>query len=519
MFGYIKNIFFDICLVFFDLYFYNDFNIFLLLISLDNISYAIDFISNNFNKTLNYKEIINENNKLYISSLFERYIFYSFITCLYYFINIFILGNYLEYIKILLSLLSYPYINNIIYNNYTFVFKQIIIIKDDIIELIICEQIYNIIKKLNKYYIDDKILLDKKEIIDILKKSSNIKSEITTFIKNFLVVILLNYFKSKSFLYYKITKYIYIYNSGNYFINNINSDDAKDKFINIFKNKNYLKLNEPMTIHSMLYLYYNKKTDTNLDIIYININYNIISFITLWTCTSFFDDIFRLYILFLISFFIKLSKKNIKKIYDKKYIINILFGLFGYYLFNNAIWISFIHQFGYELIDNFITKNMYNIFYKNFYIHIKNNYRKIFCIIHNDLSSYIKNIIYTLLMKLLFTIDNNYGYIFLLYITNYQKCIYTKYLYICIFISMLNNKNMITLFILSYIGTLIFNIIQNINNINNISYVNQPNKDNMIEEEIKNAIETIIDNNNIDNKIKNNTDISEDLVIIENYYK
>jgi hypothetical protein len=44
-----KNILFNLLLIFFNWYFIDDFNIFLLLISLDNISHAVDFMINNIN--------------------------------------------------------------------------------------------------------------------------------------------------------------------------------------------------------------------------------------------------------------------------------------------------------------------------------------------------------------------------------------------------------------------------------------------------------------------------------------
>ena len=77
------------------------------------------------------------------------------------------------------------------------------------------------------------------------------------------------------------------------YINNINVKDAKKNFNDIFKNKNYDKLNDPMIIHSMLYLYYNKKSEIDWDQFYQKIDYKIISFVTLWTSGSFFDGFLK----------------------------------------------------------------------------------------------------------------------------------------------------------------------------------------------------------------------------------
>jgi len=517
-----KNILFNLSLIFFNWYFIDDFNILLLLISLDNVSYAVDFMINNINKNLSYNEIINENNKLYLMPTFERYLFYGTITTIYHTIKLLILRDYILYIKIILSLSSYPYINNIIYKEYLDIFEDLSHNKEKFFKIIFCEQIYNIIKKLNRIYLDDEIILDKDEIIDILYKSSNIKSEIITFIKNTLIVILLHYFKSKSLLYYKITKYIYIYNSGNYFINNIDITKARNKFITIFTNKDYVKLNDPMAIHSMLFLYYNKKTENDWITLREKINYNIITFITLWTCGSFFEGINKLIVLLFISFCIRITKKNLKNTFNKKYIISILLTIFGYYITYNIIIMSFIHQFGQYLCNNFITKGIFNTCHNNIYLYVINNYREITNILHKNFVSYIRNIIYGIIMKYLFYNNINYGYAFTLFITNLEKCMYTKLLYIIIYISIFNNKNIFKIILLSYMSTLLINLIKNINNIKNITKINTTDKnilnDNkVIIEEIKNAIESSMDIQN-DNKTDENIN-NNDLIIIEDYIK
>ena len=534
----IYNIIFNLLLLIADWYFINNFNICLLLISIDNISYGLDFLINNINNKLTYKDIIDVNNRLYKLQIFERYIFYIFLTGIYYFIKIFILNRYVFYLKIILSLLVIPIINNIVYDEYIDVFDRLKKSKEKLIKLIFCEQIYNIIKKLNKTYVDNKIDLNRTEIISVLMKLNNFNTEIITFIKNTLIVILLNYFKTKSFIYYKLIKYIYIYNSGIYFINNTNIKDATEKFIEIFKNKNYEKLNDPMTIHSMLFLYYNKKTETDWNELYAKINYNIITFLTLWTFGSFFESFYRLEIIILLSIFIRYSKKNINQLFNKKYIISLLFLLLGYIICDNVILVSFIHQFGYYLINNFIIKGICNTCYNNIFVYLTTNYKNIFMILHDNFVSYIKNITYSLFLKYLFIYNLHYGYSLILFITNTEKCIYTKLLYGIMYISICNQNRLYKLLILAYTGTLLINLIKRYNLIkqitNNIT-ISKINTNNKIEyntefeiqhelkdqvvsqnivDEIKNAMENISDEE-LENNINN---IQNDLTIIDNYY-
>ena len=262
----------------------------------------------------------------------------------------------------------------------------------------------------------------------------------------------------------------------------------------------------------------------------------------MWTSGSFFEDIFKLHMLLFVSCCIRLTKKNIYDTFNKKYIISIILSIVGYYIFDNIIFISFIHQFGYYLSDNFITKGIFNTCYNNLYLYIVNNHKQIIYILHKNFLSYIKNILYAILMKYLFFNNINYGYAFTLFITNCEKCIYTKILYGCIYISIFNKKDIIKLCILSYIGTILINLIKNMdklkfNNTNNIKSIKIPiirnnNIENMkeIEEQIKNAMENIdlinetdnetnISLTNISSTNKNIDNIkNDDLVIIDDFY-
>lgn len=458
----------------------NNMNLLLLLISIDNISYANDFLIKSIFNRLNISnrnDIIIQNTKLYKLNIIERYIFYIFIYLFYSTIKILILNKctiIIKLTKLLLSLTSLPIIlNNIIYDNYEDIFNRLTFYKDKIIRLIFCEQIYSIIAKLNTKLLDNRLILNKEEIIftlnDELSKCNNIRTEIFKFIKNTLVVSLLSYCKSKSIVYYKLIKYIYIYNSGSYYINNINIEDAKQKFIKIFETKSYKDLNNPMIIHSLLCLYYDKKTDTNWDEINGQINYDIICFMTLWTCGSFFSDKYRIMIMFIIKTILYFTSfDNIEKkyniIYDKKYIFSLILLILFYNVSSNIIFLSLIYQFGYYCIDNFFTKGIMKSIHNNIlnklYINFIKNYKLIIQIIHKDIILIIRNIVYGLIMKYLFKYNIHYGYMFLILIMNFDKNIYNKILFVLFYVSILNKNNDIKLFILGYICSLFINWIK-----------------------------------------------------------
>lgn len=473
----------------------NNFNTFLLILSIDNFSYALDFIMNNINKSLTYHDIILRNNRVYKIGLTERYVYYIFITLFYYFIKILILDKYVYFLKILISLITIPYIfNQIIYDNFKDFFDKLSIYKDKIIKLIICEQLYNIIEKINKKYLNEKIILNKIDIINILKKC-DLKSELISFIKNFFVVTLLSYCKTKSFIYYKLIKYVYIYNSGKYYINNINEEEAKNKFIDIFKNKQYEKLNEPMTIHSMLQLYYIKNSNSNIIDFNNIINYKIISFMTLWTFGSFFSDIYRLIIIIISSNIIKFTRFKTNEIYkiDKKIILSNFLTIILYNISQNIIFLSLCNQFGYYIFINFITKGIYNTIYNNIINKILLNRVEFVNIIHNDIILFIKNITYSTLIKYLFELNVHYGYVFIVIIMNMERHNIQKLLYSIYYLSGINKNHVIKLIILSYIGSIIININKNSEKIKKLLNKQNiiPNIKNIpnIEEELKNAME------------------------------
>ena len=278
---YINDIIINITTCISIYFLYDKMYIFLLLISIDSISYANHFLIKSIMHNIvdQDKNIVNQNNKLYKPTLFERYLSYAVIYFFYNIIKLLILNKGAIFFKIFLCIISLPLIFNIIYCKYEYIFKHITEFRDNIIRIIISEQIYNILVKLNIKFFNNKIILNKNEIINELNKCKNIGKEINKFIKNTLIVFVMSYTNSKSFIYYKIIKYIYIYNTGSYYINNINLDDAKQQIIKIFETKSYNDINDPMTIHTLIYLYkHNSKC--NLEDIQFFINYEIISFMS-----------------------------------------------------------------------------------------------------------------------------------------------------------------------------------------------------------------------------------------------
>lgn len=463
------NIIINTLLFLFITYFINIYNTLLLFISIDNFAFALDFIINisksKYITTNDYKEIIINNNKLYLGNIFERYIYYIGLCIIYNLIYFFVISNNIL-IKYIFCILIIPDIYNYIYETYEEYFTKIYIYKNYIIKIFLADQVTNIIKFLSKKYIDD-IIIDKEHIKITLIETDTLISEIYLFIKNFLIVLLMMYFRSKSIFYYKIVKYIYIYNSGNYYIANINLETCKENLKQIIKEKNYTKLNEPQIIQSMLYLYYSKKDD-KFDMFINKFNYNIIEFFTLWTIGSFFNDYTRLIIL--IIFWIGFSLKNNKirefnKDLVKKYVIPIYLTLFVTIFFNSNIIVqSFIIQFSNPLIFNRITKSFFNTIYNNFYNNIILNRMLIFNTLHQNIIPFAKYYLFAFILKYILYKNKiqyiHYTCLFWMFITNIDKDLYSKYLYLILYLSIINKNNFVKISILCYILSLINNCIK-----------------------------------------------------------
>ena len=474
---------FNCSLFIFITYFINIYNILLLFISIDNFSYAIDFIINilksKYNKIDNHKQIIIKNNNLYLGTSYEKYVFYIILYIFYNLLYYFVTQNII--IKYCTCFLIIPDIYNQIYLKYNNYFDIVSSYRNYILKIFLAEQVTNIIKFLSKKYIDD-INIDKEHIKLTLIENEMLIPETYLFIKNFLIVLLMMYFRSKSILYYKIIKYIYIYNSGKYYITNIDLEKCKIDLQQIILEKKYNKLNEPQLIQSMLYLYYSKNDD-QFEILTQKLNYNIIEFFTLWTLGSFFNDIYRILILIILwlgfSFSFNLFCTDIKYkdfsiIFYKKFIP--IFITISIYLFSsNIIILSFAIQFLNSIIFNRITKSFYNTIYNNINNSIMKNRIIIFKILHENITPFIKYYLFAFILKYILYKNKiqyiHYTCIFWMFITNIDKDLYSNYLYLILYLSVINKNNIYKIITLSYILSLINNFIKwKINDTNIFTY-------------------------------------------------
>lgn len=494
---------YDIFLLFINLissYVCSSFNLFVWLMSQDGIFSAIDFIKNNSNDELSESQVITKNTNLYMTGTFERSIFYACLHILYYFTTIFVLNTDVVFMKYIIGLVTVPYIfNHIIYPNVRDYFTKLTNEKNEVLKNICFEQIANIIIKLEKTYLESDISIQKSEIICALENIDNIREESGTLIRNFLITSLLIYLRKNSKLYYKIAKYIYVYGYKE-FIQDMTIDKAKYLFKDVIENKKYDQIAKPMFIQSVIYLYYSKEDTGTFKNIIKKFNYRIMVMFSLWTFGSFFTGYVIPLVIITMSLAItftrklpmtenilmpvldscdlssskklnfvkeKITKLSQNKYFDDRTFISMLITIIFSFLTINPFILSFLNQFSGILLLNNTTYN----FAKIIYIKFNKNVSTIFSTLVSNRIISLKYI--SVAITFIFSVNISSYFSFLIPIgTNFiviDSASY-KYLYILLYIGMMNNKNnplkiIIFAYILSLVDKIIGKIIVNVENI------------------------------------------------------
>jgi len=233
-------------------YIFPSVGIFLSMLTIDSIYSAVDFGKHSMNQELSESMVLETNGNMYKVGIIERYIYYFTVAITNLFFSVFVFNHYFWFAKNLLVLTMVP----VIFNNYTYTycapfFNKITSEKNDLIKKIYIEQTANIIVQLEKIYINETTMIEKKEIMVALEDLTKIKAELPGFFKNTLITLLLIYLRKSSRPYYKTAKWLYIYMVGDY-IKDMTAEDARNLFKDVIQNKKYDQLTKPMFIQSII---------------------------------------------------------------------------------------------------------------------------------------------------------------------------------------------------------------------------------------------------------------------------
>jgi len=378
-------------------------NLLLKLVSFDSLVGAIYFIMTFVNKNLSESQILKQSNLLYNEEAIDRYIYYVTAYVCHIVLRIFfwVSGPLPHYVAIIISI---PCIMNHITK--LPLFKTMIKAKEYFIKSVISQIILSIIKFYTKLYLHQDIKIKGREIMILLNNYTETIEHFVNIGKNFLLINILSYFRNLSpVIYYGFIKYIYNYKSNEILIS-YNNEDAKQYLQTIIQNRKWHEFTKLNSYKAMLCLYQINDNGPNFIKASINeFNFCIIKMFSIWTISSFFNNI---YLPHIISLLMTLYKRQINANF-----IFIFVSLLLTTVTNNYLLLSFICQFGYQLTCNKITTIIYRIISK----FIRKKLLKIISRNRTLISSYVITVIYTLILNY-YDIVNNFLLISLNIISN-----------------------------------------------------------------------------------------------------
>lgn len=441
--------------------------IFVQMLTIDSVFNAIHFLKEFVDNNLDENMVVRRSKLLYKYSVLDRYIYY--LTCFLSYTTLcnffWISYNVLSYVS--LFIFTFPLFLNKMMN--CVIFHRIIKGKEDIIKFIITKQMAFLIKTMSKNYLQKDVDINHVELLPLFDNYDKTMDYMLDIIKNSLIIFLTSYIKQySSKLSYKLMKYAYNYKTGD-ILKSFNEKTARNDLLDIIENKKWKLLLDPNVFRASLYLYQINNKDPDVLKKLINIfNYKLGKFFTIWTISSFFNNMLIVPIasLFMLCYRKKINiSNNIENI--QRIIITSLSTLIGIH-FNNYMLASFLCQFGYNILCNKIVHTIYkqlmNKFLKKSY---ELNYRN---------SKYIVPIIIISLVTIIFGYNIN-RYNILIVLVNivgdiamglyYEKSIAQIFLLLFCYSSGYNVVHIIHNSIIYYI------IIGNIYKIKNIVVVEQ----------------------------------------------
>lgn len=330
------------------LYFFFNGNIIIFFYKVDTIYGIIIFIADYF---------YNNNNIIYQPKLYIRYIYYSFVILLFFFINLITLFYFYDFLNISINIFILPTIIDNIVCSYKFkkIIKKILDFIEDFLYFIISKQIVKIIIFISTNSLDYKPNINKDEFKNYVKKVS--VSNFINFLFSFIYVSILHYLERNGKTFYTII-------FRKYYFNQIYIQD-KSYIINIIKDKNWIKLLDPYTLDVIINHYLQLNNNSNIihriNKYKKNIIFSYSKIIILWSFTSIIningsgillDTVFlknfniKIYIILYVSFILSYNSND-----------QLLYLIF-YEISKNILTSKFFIDFIYDVF-NFIKKLKY----------------------------------------------------------------------------------------------------------------------------------------------------------------
>lgn len=332
------------------------YDLFIKMITLDSSWSAITFLTNYYNNDITESQIINKSSSLYSGSLTDRYICYislyllHTIICIFFQLSIF---HPLYWCSLFLTIPSI--LNKILTSSQYGMIKT----KKEYYIKIICAKLFATgIKKISKIYLHEKIKIKYTELMPFITNYKDAVNYITEILKNVAIILIIGLIRRNcKTLYYRMTKYLYIYKSGES-LTTFNNKTSTELLHTTIKQRQWNEFLKPNIYGALIYLFNNQQNTGNLDRILIRYNYNIVKFFTLWTIASLIDYTVIIPIISSLILFYKIPF-NWTDI-----IIKLCITIIGY-LSGSIILTCFLCEFGKTIITNKLTIKLFNKIKKN----------------------------------------------------------------------------------------------------------------------------------------------------------
>jgi hypothetical protein len=482
-----------------------------------------------FNKDLTENQIISSVSDIYIIDTITRYEYYFILNLIYYLTNIILFFKQIYLYYILYILLLPPTINYIYSKteNGKIFFNFIIIKRNIFFKKFFSKQISKFIENNSFITGSPSLVLSYNKIMPLWDHIDNVSEVIISMIKNILIITIINHLKiNMGNISYNFIKKLYNYKSGEDISTKLNLEEAQKNIRLMIINNDWNSITSAKITNSLKIIYINYDTQ-NISILK-KLEFRLIIFFSYWSIGNFIS----LYFIPLIHIIIEIYRykslvPNYKvpnyKVPNYNKVANFLLSLLITITHNNSILTGFITAFGYPILINNITISFVNNLFKKKYILIDIHFINIpklfymlkytgWILINNYISS---DSFYRKYLKMYDnTTLNNINNIGSLIIVNMIDKTIHKILFLILYISnILNNNNLLNLFInlyLLFILSNLYEIIKSKMNSNNII------NNSLIKKEDNKKYEEKIDykNNKINNDIQFKYFLEESMIII-----
>lgn len=324
------------------------------MLALDSLVNSVVFLKTYINSNLTETEVVSISNSVYTESTLNRYVCYTTVYISYITLCNMLWIDSIPVIEQLLFTTAVPYIVNYIVQ--TPLMKTVIKKKENIISVIISKHISLLLKLYSKSYLKKEVTVDNKRILTLLDNYDTTMNCLCSMCKNIVVLSVMSYIKNYSTdFYYKISKYIYVYNTGDT-LESYTELSAKKYLEYIIDNEQWDELLKPNTYKAVVRTLQVESKEDYFKNLVTTVNYSACLICALWTVSSSTDTV---YLAPLLHMILNMYKGNNILYYTPAYLVSWFVGIYTESFLLTSILSHTLHQ----LLVSRLMCTLYNCFY------------------------------------------------------------------------------------------------------------------------------------------------------------